>query len=302
MPNPAAPAPRPLVFETDAGRVQSVVPGTPPVRPRSFRRLRAGRHLVQSLRTAPPFVYDARALPMLRVAPLAFAPGGLYEIHAALRKAILSAQRYLYIEDQYFWSIEALQWISQALHSQPGLKVVLVTGDFQPPGPPLPEGMPVALLDGLLPGLGPDEIGRIAFLQRTGFVHAKTVLVDDHWAMIGSANLARRSHFTDIEHALAVVDPDQQILQVYRAALWARHFELPAGRRGMPSDLGQALGWWDPAWHPGATGDRPAPRFIRIRMEQLARPNIDPAWYDLIADPDARKPWYFPWIGEAPRF
>jgi phosphatidylserine/phosphatidylglycerophosphate/cardiolipin synthase-like enzyme len=169
-----------------------------------------------------------------------------------------------------------------ALRREPGLKVVLVTGDFQPPGPPLPEGMPVALLDGLLPGLGAAETGRIAVLQRSGFVHAKTTLVDDHWALIGSANLARRSHFTDVEHAVAVVDPDEQLLQAYRAALWDRHFELVERARRMPPDLDQALGRWDPDWAPNPAGDRPAARFTRLPLERLARPQIDPCWYVLI--------------------
>ena len=40
------------------------------------------------------------------------------------------------------------------------------------------------------------------------FVHAKTVLVDDQWAVIGSGNCMRRSLYTDLEHGVAFIDED----------------------------------------------------------------------------------------------
>jgi hypothetical protein len=34
--------------------------------------------------------------------------------------------------------------------------------------------------------------------------------------------------------------------------------------------------------------------FTRISLEELPDPSVDPNYYGLIADPDARQPWYFP--------
>ena len=40
------------------------------------------------------------------------------------------------------------------------------------------------------------------------YVHAKTVIVDDVWAIVGSDNLNRRSWSHDSELSIAVLDAD----------------------------------------------------------------------------------------------
>src|SRR5262249_17111371 len=94
----------------------------------------------------------------------------------------------------------------------------------------------------------------VSFRMTQGIVvHAKTAIVDDHWAVIGSACVARRSLFTDIEHAVAVLDEGDLFAKEYRKALWAEHFRHPTP--GDFDDLDAALHAWDPAW--GAAGAAP---------------------------------------------
>ena len=49
-------------------------------------------------------------------------------------------------------------------------------------------------------------------------VHAKTTLIDDQCAIIGSANAMRRSLFTDIEHSVIYVDAQDSVTN-YRTEL-----------------------------------------------------------------------------------
>jgi phosphatidylserine/phosphatidylglycerophosphate/cardiolipin synthase-like enzyme len=249
---------------------------------------------VQSLRTLPRFNFAELILPELQVAPVEFAPAGLFEIRDAIAAAIMEATEYFYAEDQYFWSVEVMGWLNRALRRRPELKVILVTGDYQPPGPPLPEQMPIALRQGLLPGLRKEQIARVAVYRRRGFVHAKTILVDDRWASIGSANLARRSLYSDVEHAIAVVEPDGTWVQQYRAMLWGEHAGLAPKEQGTLFDLRQALGMWEPAWSTEPGSPSLPDHFRRYPLLELPEPLVESDLYDLIADPDSRKPWYVP--------
>src|SRR5438552_3333279 len=56
-------------------------------------------------------------------------------------------------------------------------------------------------------------------------VHAKTTLIDDKWAIIGSANCMRRSLYTDWEHSLAFIEGADNIVSGYRCKLWNEHFK-----------------------------------------------------------------------------
>lgn len=55
------------------------------------------------------------------------------------------------------------------------------------------------------------------------FVHTKTVIIDDSWALIGSTNMARRGMRTDVEHSTAFTSQDGGIVKEYRKNLWAHH-------------------------------------------------------------------------------
>lgn len=342
-------------FNFEGERLPSYIQGTEAVPERVIEPLLIPssdplQHHVQSLRTIPAFRYRwYNCLP--ENDPVSYAPNGLFEIRAALQKALRGAQRYIYMEDQMYWGKEIMEWINEAIRNKPNLRVILAMKGQGDPNDPafddaelLHESINVGLLgigtpnaltsvqrnqirifrlwgnsiasddtlqavtvipvsasevqvetdQRLAAGSRPVAVdafaGRnmyltdqIEFWRVTGnlaqgpgdplvlkldphgspptegsslhiarsfglFVHAKIALVDDKWAIIGSANIARRSLYSDWEHSVSFLDESEQAVQAFRSKIWAEHFQLP-----LPSvfmDIDEALGGWDadPAW------------------------------------------------------
>ena len=110
-------------------RIKSYVAGTPNIGARTIAGSplsAAGMtHHVQSLRTIPAFNYHwYNSLPEGRAA--SFAPTGRFEVRAAWKKAILGAKRYIYVEDQSYYSREIMEWINAAIRARPALRVIIM--------------------------------------------------------------------------------------------------------------------------------------------------------------------------------
>lgn len=141
-------------------------------------------------------------------------------------------------------------------------------------------------------GLGVPATGIYVLAEQSGIVvHSKTVLVDDHWAIIGSGNIMRRSLYTDLEHGVAFIDEDGLAVADYRTKLWADHFRHPN-----PADfanLGAALHAWEPAW--GIAGAAPArpPLLVPvpIPVPEVAFTSAQSNKRDWYMDVDSRDPW-----------
>ena len=279
-------------FRVGSDDVPSVVSGTTQVPAKTVPAASVGTHHVQSLRTVPQFKYVwYNMLP--EGDPISFAPDGLFEVNLAWRKAILAAEQYIYMEDQAFWSVEVMSWINQAIKNHPDLKVILVTGVPDPSDPTLPPFNVVALESGLLPGLTTTDIDRIRVYGRDVVVHSKTTLVDDHWAIIGSANCMRRSLYTDVEHSMAVIDELDQLVKEYRVNLWGGHFDLPPGGRSILNDLSQALNVWNSAWGAPGSGVTLPSHFGQVTLPPptVTISDKDQEKYDRYLDPDSRQDW-----------
>jgi len=146
------------------------------------------------------------------------------------------------------------------------------------------------------------------------YVHAKAVMIDDVWAMVGSANLNRRSWTHDSEVACAVLDAERDLRHPLDpgglgdgARVFARDLRLRLWREHLgraPGDddrdlLDPAAGFelWRAtaarleAWHEGGRrGPRPPGR-IRPHVVELA-PALKARWaqalYRVAIDPDGR--------------
>ncbi|MDP9442765.1 MAG: phospholipase D-like domain-containing protein [Actinomycetota bacterium] len=138
------------------------------------------------------------------------------------------------------------------------------------------------------------------------YVHTKTTLVDDHWAMIGSANVMRRSLYTDCESSVAFVDEHDTAVRDYRARLWAHHFRHPTP--GDFSDVKASLHAWEPGWFAGGgaparptRSGAPGPEYLEpvpLPVAGCSTPPLDEKtkrFYDLIQDVDSRTSWGFVW-------
>jgi phosphatidylserine/phosphatidylglycerophosphate/cardiolipin synthase-like enzyme len=130
-------------------------------------------------------------------------------------------------------------------------------------------------------------------------IHSKTTLIDDHWALIGSANCMQRSLYTDSEHSVAVLDEDDLVVKEYRKRLWSHQFV-----HGTPADfddIQSSLRAWEPNW--GMAGPAPArwtaatgplKEFLVPVPLPLPERRMTPEernHYNMLDDPDSRQAW-----------
>jgi phosphatidylserine/phosphatidylglycerophosphate/cardiolipin synthase-like enzyme len=273
-------------------------------------RTRRGTHAVQVLRT-----YPAR----LRRYP--FAPHGERSIAHAYRKAFARASCLVYLEDQYLWSRPVAEIIAAALRDQPDLHVIAVV-PRHPDQDGTITGMPSLMsrhdVMRACSSAGGDRFAVYDLENHHGtpvYVHAKVVVVDDVWTMIGSDNLNRRSWTHDSELSISVLDSERDgrdprdpgglgdearaFARDLRLRLWREHLdrreddvadllhpkEAFAAFRRQASQLR--------AWHDGGrSGPRPPGRVL---PHQPYRPTaVQRLWatplYRVIYDPDGR-PW-----------
>jgi phosphatidylserine/phosphatidylglycerophosphate/cardiolipin synthase-like enzyme len=266
---------------------------TPAVPARTLPTTAVDKHHIQSLRTVPRFNYKStNNLPENE--KISFAPDGLFEVRSAWFNAVLTAERYIYIEDQGFWSVDVMVWLNHVLKIRDDLKVILVKGINDPSDPPFPAYANVALWNGLLHDLNAQQRGRVRAFLRTVFVHTKSTIVDDHWAIIGSANAFQRSLYSDLEHAVGILDERDMLVRQYRVRLWSDTLGLldPADQQKI-ADIDQALNVWDSTWGtPGSGVGLPptlAPITLPTRETRLSDSEQDR--HDRYDDVDSRLPW-----------
>lgn len=378
-------------FHFEGKEMPSFLPRTPVLPARTLPPdPQPENHSVQSLRTVPKFNYKwYNCLP--ENPPASFAPQGLFEIRAALRKALRAADTYIYMEDQSFWSREVFDWVNEAIKNGPDLRVILLTnGRADPLDPQFADGhLTGAINHHLLKDLTPAQIDRVRFYkrmlgdipatddagnpvtidvvsvatvdgkchltlsgissvdipknrigmqnlvlgnaggthrivgnpaitknnpvivavnpvggvcpvpgtyaigQRLGMtIHTKSTLIDDAWAFIGSANIMRRSLYSDYEYCIAMLDPNEILVRDYRTALWSDHFRHP--NPADFNDIQAGLHAWESSWF--AAGAAPARPEL---LEPIALPMVpDPPLtdkqktkYNEYEDVDSREPW-----------
>jgi phosphatidylserine/phosphatidylglycerophosphate/cardiolipin synthase-like enzyme len=176
----------------------------------------AGDHSVQVVRTIAEDMYG-------RV------PRGDFRILETYIRALRSARRLIYLENQFLWAPEIVSILADKLRN-----------------PPAPDFRLVLLLPAK-PNNGRDDTsGQLAVLSEADgdggrllaatvrslsegrddplYVHAKVGIVDDRWLTVGSANLNAHSLFNDTE--LGVVTDDRELARQTRVRLWAEHLEL----------------------------------------------------------------------------
>jgi phosphatidylserine/phosphatidylglycerophosphate/cardiolipin synthase-like enzyme len=269
---------------------------------------RRGHHAVQVLRT-----YPAR----LRRYP--FAPHGERSIAHAYRSAFARARRLVYLEDQYFWSRQVSDIVASALRDNNDLRVIVVVPRY-PDGDGAMARVPALLgrHDALLAcaAAGGERFAAYDLENKQGvavYVHAKSVIVDDVWAILGSDNLNRRSWSHDSELSIAVLDSDHDrrdprdpaglgdgartFARDLRLRLWCEHLDRagdevadlihPTEAYDTFRTVSQALASWHAS---GQQGPRPPGRVVPHRVDGVSA--WQRAWatplFRLVFDPDGR--------------
>jgi phosphatidylserine/phosphatidylglycerophosphate/cardiolipin synthase-like enzyme len=251
-----------------------------------------------------------------------FAPRGERSIARGYVKVWRRARRLIYIEDQYLWSTQVAQLLSQALERSPDLHVVAVVPRYPDQDgrfslAPNLVGREEALR--LFDSVAADRVTVFDLESPAGvpvYVHAKVCIVDDVWSTIGSDNMNRRSWGHDSELNVAVIDETldpreprdpgglgdgaRVFARELRLKLWREHLGLTADTPAdelLDAETGiaalRASAAALDAWHGGGqVGPRPAGRLRLHQPERLSL--LQRAWalplYRTVYDPDGR-PW-----------
>jgi phosphatidylserine/phosphatidylglycerophosphate/cardiolipin synthase-like enzyme len=200
---------------------------------------RSGPYAVHCIRTIPERVYQ-------------FAGNGDFTILAAYRKALSSAQRLIYLENQFLWAPEIVDILEEKLRHPPSpeFRTLLVLPRRPASGRDTTLGQLSRLVQSDV-----DHRLLAATLQPTAtgspgtYVHAKVGIIDDEWLTVGSANLNAHSLFNDTEVNVVMTDPE--LVTSTRLRLWREH-----------------LGTEDVGRPPATVFDQ---RWVPIAREQLAR-------------------------------
>jgi phosphatidylserine/phosphatidylglycerophosphate/cardiolipin synthase-like enzyme len=269
---------------------------------------RRGLHAVQVLRT-----YPAR----LRRYP--FAPHGERSIAHAYRKAFARARCLIYLEDQYLWSRPVADIIASALRDKPDLHVIAVVPRYPDKDGAITRVPAMLGQEDVIRACAAAGGERFAVYDLENhqgmpvYVHAKVVVVDDVWAMVGSDNLNRRSWSHDSELSIAVLDSEHDTREPcdpaglgdgartfardLRLQLWREHLDrhtegtadLLDPREAFAAFRGQAQKL--AAWHEGGRrGSRPPGRVLPHQRGSLT--SVERLWasplYRMVYDPDGR--------------
>lgn len=233
-----------LTFAERWNDPSSIAATAPPLRvkiPTDFLAARsssAGPHSVQVLRTYPI---------INRKGGYTWSHQGEFTIWAAYLNAIKEADRYIYIEDQYLYPFHDPPFFNNTAGVEQETDIVYQLGQALKRGVDV-----VALVPGrnnaiwkhyevqqrwraaeylhqiatAKPAHGDFVVCILHRGDNDPVVHAKLMLVDDEYALVGSANICQRSIAYISELQLGVVDAENRLVRDMRLALWQEHLEL----------------------------------------------------------------------------
>jgi phosphatidylserine/phosphatidylglycerophosphate/cardiolipin synthase-like enzyme len=199
----------------------------------------AGEVEAQLVRTVPERIYG-------------FLPRGEFSIVESYVRALRSAERLIYLENQFLWSPEVCGVLADKLAHPPSddFRVVALLPERANNGQDDTRGQLGVLVEADSRG-GGGRFLACTIRSRSGdrserlYVHAKVGIVDDRWLTVGSANLNAHSFFNDSE--VNVVTCDERLARDTRLRLWAEHLEVEP--EAMDADPARVV---DELWRPTA--------------------------------------------------
>jgi len=216
----------------------------------------AGEALALPDEAAPAGDVEAQLTRTMPERAYAALPRGEFSILETYLRALRSARRLVYLENQFLWSAEVVAVLEDKLRRPPcdEFRMIIVLPAKANNGQDDTRGMLGRLVQADAASDGGRFLG--ATLQsrtdeRSGplYVHAKIGIVDDAWLAVGSANLNEHSLFNDTE--VDVVTADAGLARDTRLGLWAEHLERP--REAVDGDPATVF---DELWQPIASEQR----------------------------------------------
>jgi phosphatidylserine/phosphatidylglycerophosphate/cardiolipin synthase-like enzyme len=235
-----------------------------------------------------------------------------------LIKAVGRAQRLVYVEDQYLWSVDVARVFAAALRRSPRLHLIAVVPRPETDDSPGPAGIGQGEAIAMVHDAGGDRVQILDVENeedRPVYVHAKICVVDDVWVTVGSNNFNTRSWTHDSELAAAILDDDRDgrapadpaglgdgargVARRLRLELMREHLGLPDDADLLDPDRAartvRAQAAALDAWHAeGTHGPRPpgrlrrhAPGHEQLPLTLRQRWLTGPA-YRMVLDPDGR--------------
>ncbi|MEZ4301411.1 MAG: phospholipase D-like domain-containing protein [Polyangiaceae bacterium] len=176
----------------------------------------------------------------------------------AVKEAIARAERFIYIEDQYFWSLDLVDELVRASKRLRHITILVpeaLTGEQ-------PQRRQEAISELVKRG-GPGIEEKIGIFESTysghAYVHAKLFIMDDEYAIVGSANANNRGYFLDSEAAVCVTEREARnvngtrlgewftiegnFARRLRMHLWAEHLTLDLGQEELFDGVGAVVHW-----------------------------------------------------------
>jgi phosphatidylserine/phosphatidylglycerophosphate/cardiolipin synthase-like enzyme len=177
-----------------------------------------GSQMVQVVRTVAENMYEA-------------IPHGDFRVLESYVRAIRSARRLIYLENQFLWAPEIVALLADKLRRPPTneFRIVVVLPSRANNGHDDTMGQ-LGVLAAADNGAG--RLLAATLRSLTGhrddrlYVHAKVGIVDDRWLTVGSANLNAHSLLNDTE--LNVVTDDAELARATRLRLWTEHLGADA--------------------------------------------------------------------------
>jgi phosphatidylserine/phosphatidylglycerophosphate/cardiolipin synthase-like enzyme len=157
---------------------------------------------------------------------------------STLINGIAAARRFIYIEDQYMINIEAARLLAKAIGNIQHLTILIT--HFRISDNPQIWDWQAQFVNELMKA--PQAMSRVRIFVRTShinpplghhaYVHAKTWVIDDELAVIGSANLDNRGWSGDSQANACIFDrpasaKKPSFAQRLRMRLWSEHLGVP---------------------------------------------------------------------------
>jgi phosphatidylserine/phosphatidylglycerophosphate/cardiolipin synthase-like enzyme len=231
------------------------------------------------------------------------------DVERGYQQAISQARQFIYIENQYFRSLELGSWLQDRVKQVPALNVIVVVPAKPEEKDPVltPHGNwlqeeAIRNLRRTFYQVGSDGKFGIFSLRTLGaknpkamiYVHSKVMIVDDEFAIIGSANANPRSFRLDSEANL--VWQDKPSVTAFRRRLWATLLGSPKTMESWkPEEFAKhwrTLADANEAWlKPGKSKNKPAtPQGHVIGYPGIMKAQVNALVPEILVDLNSSQP------------